>query len=377
MLTPETVASDRFGKRWDSPPFDAFKGVPGRAYASPLYLEDVKLTGGPFEGRVADVVFVGTSNADVYAVSALAVQGHPGRHGALEATPRGPGPRDRRAPRRRARHPGGGCERPAHRGSTSRPTSRLRRPRAETAWRVFALDLGNGNVLPGWPVLLDPSTVVPVNQNGPATFLDASKLSQRGGLAISPDGHLLYVPFGGYFGGSVGWLVAVDTVTPRVASSFSSAPELEGRANGGIWASGGPAVDTDGSVFAVTGNSPPVNLERTWGASVLRWAPGVPLQLTGTYTAWNHCQLDNGDIDLSGSGVTLASRGPRHEHPAARRRRWQAGQRVSPRSGPSSRRARHPPGLQLRSRRSTHLRTARCGTPPRLARTTGAAAPGP
>jgi len=304
VLTAETVASDRFGKRWDSPSFDAFKGVPGRAYASPLYLEDVKLTGGPFEGRVADVVFVGTSNADVYAVSALPVRDIPAGTVLWKRHLGDPG------------HAIDGLRvgvlgTPVVDVDAQPPrlylAADVQAPAAEggAAWRVFALDLGNGNVLPGWPVLLDPSTVVPVNQNGPATFLDASKLSQRGGLAISPDGHLLYVPFGGYFGGSVGWLVAVDTVTPRVASSFSSAPELEGRANGGIWASGGPAVDTDGSVFAVTGNSPPVNLERTWGASVLRWAPGVPLQLTGTYTAWNHCQLDNGDIDLSGSGVTL------------------------------------------------------------------------
>ena len=45
--------------------------------------------------------------------------------------------------------------------------------------------------------------------------------------------------------------------------------------------------------------------DRTWGESVLRWAPGVPLRLIGTYTPWNHCQLDAGDIDLCGSGVTL------------------------------------------------------------------------
>ena len=193
VLTPETVASDRFGKRWDSPSFDAFKGVPGRAYASPLYLEDVKLTGGPFEGRVADVVFVGTSNADVYAVSALPVRdipagtvlwkrhlGDPGhaidglRVGVL-GTP--VVDVDAQPPRL---YVAADVQAPAAEGGA--------------AWRVFALDLGNGNVFPGWPVLLDPSTVVPVNQNGPATFLDASKLSQRGGLAISPDGtlHVVY-----------------------------------------------------------------------------------------------------------------------------------------------------------------------------------------
>ncbi|HET9155975.1 MAG TPA: hypothetical protein VFN91_04870, partial [Myxococcaceae bacterium] len=175
-----------------------------------------------------------------------------------------------------------------------------------TGWRVFALDLTSGNVLAGWPVRLDASTVTPVNVNGPAVFLEAGMQSQRGGLVTSPDGNVLYVPFGGYFSTAVGWLVAIDTVNPRVASSFSSAPEMRrGVASGGIWASGGPAVDADGSVWAVTGNSPPNQLDRTWGVSVLRWAPGLPLRLSGTYTPWNHCQLDTGDIDLCGSGVTL------------------------------------------------------------------------
>jgi hypothetical protein len=303
-LTPDSVASDRFGKRWDSPPFDAFNGVPGRAYASPLYLEDVKLTAGPFAGRVLDAVFVATSNADVYAVSPLSSRdvqpgtvlwkqhlGDPGhsidglRIGAL-STP----VVDVKAQPARL-YVAADVQGPASEGGST--------------WRAFALDLGSGNVIPGWPIRLDASTLVPANQNGPATVVEASKLSQRGGLALSPDGHLLYVPFGGYFSGSVGWLVAIDTVSPRVASAFSSAPEPQGRANGGIWASGGPSVDSDGSVWAVTGNSPSGARARTWGESVLRWAPGVPLRLIGTYTPWNHCQLDAGDIDLCGSGVTL------------------------------------------------------------------------
>ncbi|HET9037261.1 MAG TPA: hypothetical protein VFN45_13685, partial [Myxococcaceae bacterium] len=303
-LTPASVASGRFGKRWDSPPFDAFNGVPGRAYASPLYLEDVKLTAGTFAGRTLDVVFVGTSNADVYAVSAASGQEVPAGTVLWK------------------RHLGD----PGHTidglriGVLGTPVLDVKAQPARLyvaadvqgapsdggiGWRVFALDIGNGAVLPGWPVLLDASTVGPVNENGPALFLQAAVLSQRGGLAISSDGQLLYVPFGGYFSGSVGWLVAIDTASPRVASSFSSSPDTVARANGGIWASGGPSVDTDGSVWAVTGNSPPNMLDRTWGESVLRWAPGLPLRLTGTYTTWNHCQLDSGDIDLCGSGVTL------------------------------------------------------------------------
>jgi hypothetical protein len=301
-LTPATVASGRFGKRWDSPPFDAFGGVPARAYASPLYVADLKVTGGPYGGRVVDAVFAATSNADVYAVSSVSVRDIPAGTVLWKQHLADPG------------HRIDGLRM----GVLGTPVIDLKAQRLYVAadtvgsdaeggiiWRVFALDLGSGNVLAGWPVPLSASTVEPLNQNGPAVFLASSQLSQRGGLATSPDGKLLYVPFGGYFGGSVGWLVAIDTVTPRVASSFSSSPEMLGRANGGIWASGGPSVDADGSVWAVTGNSPRDLLDRTWGESVLRWGPGVPLKLTGTYTTWNHCQLDSGDIDLCGSGVTL------------------------------------------------------------------------
>jgi hypothetical protein len=72
-----------------------------------------------------------------------------------------------------------------------------------------------------------------------------------------------------------------------------------------MWASGGPSIDASGNLFVVTGNSPTGSADRTWGESVLKWAPGVPLRLIGTYTPWNHCQMDDQDIDLCGSGVTL------------------------------------------------------------------------
>ena len=64
-LSPDVVQGGRFGKRWESPAFDAFDGIPGRAYASPLFVERVKVAGGP----AVDAVFAATSNADVYAVS--------------------------------------------------------------------------------------------------------------------------------------------------------------------------------------------------------------------------------------------------------------------------------------------------------------------
>jgi hypothetical protein len=134
-------------------------------------------------------------------------------------------------------------------------------------------------------------------------------MSQRGGLNLSQDRTILYVPFGSYSDGGAGWLVAIDTGlvsgTPQLLSAFSAAPWTNASANGGMWASGGPGIDSSGKVYVVTGNSPAGPLPRTWGESVLVWAPTPQLQLLGTFTPWNHCQLDNSDVDLCGSGVVV------------------------------------------------------------------------
>ena len=77
VLTPDAVAGNSFGLQWESAPFDAYEGVPGRMYASPLYLEGLTIGAGPFAGRMLPVVFAATSNSDVYAYSALSSSGVP------------------------------------------------------------------------------------------------------------------------------------------------------------------------------------------------------------------------------------------------------------------------------------------------------------
>ena len=106
---------------------------------------------------------------------------------------------------------------------------------------------------------------------------------------------------------AVGWMVAADTQTPALASAFSGAPSTAAFANGGMWASGGPAVDAQGNVYSTTGNG---TLDTTavpgyWAQSVLVWGPGSPLRLVGTYTPWNYCQMDQTDIDLAGGAAIV------------------------------------------------------------------------
>jgi hypothetical protein len=178
---------------------------------------------------------------------------------------------------------------------------------AMQGWQVFAIDIADGSVLPGWPLDINDDTLAPINQNGPARFQATTEMSQRGGLNLSPDGRVLYVPFGGYNDRAAGWMVAVDTATPSLASAFSAAPSTDLEANGGMWASGGPAVDAEGNVYSTTGNTTTsiTDAPGYWSQSVLRWGSGLPLRLNGTYTPWNYCQMDENDADLSGGAVVV------------------------------------------------------------------------
>src|SRR5262249_31464540 len=120
---------------------------------------------------------------------------------------------------------------------------------AMLGWRAYALDATTGASLAGWPVTIDDATTSSVNRNGPAVFQPAPGLSHRGALNLSPDGAPLYVPFGAYSDGGVGWMVAIDTRAPRVVAAFSGAPSSEPIANGGMWSAAGPAIDRDGNMF--------------------------------------------------------------------------------------------------------------------------------
>jgi outer membrane protein assembly factor BamB len=299
-LTPARVAGPAFGLLWSSPPLGTLElnGVSyaPHLYASPLYVDDLLLS----SGRRASIVVAATSNGYVYAVAARSAEVEPGtilwrrQLGRPAVVP----------------HLDGGVPL----GILSTPIidldvqpARLYVTAADATlgWQVFALDLGSGEGLRGWPVRLDDQALQHVNQNGPARLQQAEVMAQRGALNLSPDGGLLYVPFGSYVDGGAGWLVAVDTRRPAVVSAFSVAPSSEPVANGGIWSAGGPAIDASGRVYATTGNSPADSAEApgVWGQSLLMW--DLRLRLLGTYTPFNYCALDVGDIDLGGSSPVL------------------------------------------------------------------------
>jgi hypothetical protein len=296
VLTPENVGGGSFGPIWNSPQFDSvsINGVtyPPHVYASPLYVDKIRI-----HGMRRHVVFAASSNGFVYAVSASVPEGEilwrrrltmpiPTLDGNLPIGVLGTPVIDLHA------HP---------------PRLYVASADVTQGWQVFAIDITNGNILPGWPLTISDQALAPINQNGPTRWQAATEMSQRGALNLSPDGRLLYVPFGGYNDHAAGWMIAIDTVTPALASAFAGAPSMEFEANGGMWASGGPAIDDQGNVYSTTGNTTTTNTTTPgyWSQSVLRWSPGLPLQLNGTYTPWNYCQMDKYDSDLSGGAVVV------------------------------------------------------------------------
>jgi hypothetical protein len=177
---------------------------------------------------------------------------------------------------------------------------------AAPVWRAWALEAGSGAVLPGWPVTFTPAAVEPVNTNGAARFeTNTLLMAQRPALALSNDGGLLYVGFGGFGDHAVGWLAGVDTRAARVATAFSGAQDTASECNSGLWAPGGPAVDDDGRVFLTVGNGPAsfIGQPHAWGESALAWSRD--LTLSGTYAPWDFCQMEQGDADLGGDAPML------------------------------------------------------------------------
>ena len=289
------LLSNGLRPRWVSEPFDALqfagRSYPPLLYASPLLSPEQAIESDVFRGTT-DVVYAATSNGWVYAVDAGGCE--PGRilwrRRVADAAPIDK--LDQGVPM----------------GVLSTPVLDLDGSRIYLAahdralgWQVHALALDTGDLETGWPVSLDDDALAPHNTNGPARFQAAHEMSQRGALALSPDGARVYVPFGTYWGDGAGWLVSVDTRDASIAAAFSSAPSVEDRSNGGIWGSAGPSVDDEGRVWATTGNSPPGTEDApgVWGNSLLQLS--ADLVLDRVYSPFNYCTLDAANMDLGAS----------------------------------------------------------------------------
>ena len=160
---------------------------------------------------------------------------------------------------------------------------------------IYSMNVDTGTTNSGWPVDVNATAT-----SGTNVFTSVTQ-NERGALAVVSGN--VYVPYGGHAGDCgiyFGWLVGVPLSNP--ANVLAWATPARG---GGSWAVGGVASDGV-NPFIATGNTFGASV---WsgGESIIRFQPG-PIFSNQTNDYWaptNWKALDNGDVDLGGSGALL------------------------------------------------------------------------
>lgn len=315
-LTPSAVAGDDFGLLWSSPQLDSFGETPPRVFAAPLYKHEVTISGGEYDGQKFAPAFLSTTTGYAYAINtAVSGQIKPGT--ILWRT------RLTEMPCNKGRM--GNYSTPIIDEKTNRLyVTSCSSETGRNEFSLHALDIGSGQELRGWPVNISQAMVdePALNKNGTRTWrydLPGYRWVQRAALNMSEDGSRLYVAFGA---DAVGWMVVVDTKAREVASAFSATPNNE-QDGGGMWASGGPAIDPEGRIYMTTGAnlrggielglaSVYADSEHSWAQTILQWEDDrrSGLRLVGTYTPYNYCQAAKADIDIGSSAPIVVDLPP-------------------------------------------------------------------
>jgi outer membrane protein assembly factor BamB len=153
----------------------------------------------------------------------------------------------------------------------------------------------------------------PVEIGASKTLSDGSTLSFsapdqwiRAGLALGSDS--IYLAASSHCdnsgGRAAGWLIRYDLDLKQIGA-FSSIDMPVSNKLAAFWAAGfAPAIDKDGSVFAVTGNGNFSKGGRDWGESVLR-LPAALARVQDFFTPAAYKALTRADIDFGSGGVML------------------------------------------------------------------------
>ena len=296
-LTPTTIGSSGFGKRWSC-------AVDGDIQAQPLYVANLAIGGG-----VHNVLFLVTQHDSIYAIDADS----PGcttywqdsllTAGATTVT---------------YNADLAGCNDIPEFGITGTPVID---PATNTLYfvattkesgnyfqRLHAISLTSGAEKTGSPVIIQAS--VATSAGGTVTFGPLWE-NQRTALALYGGG--VFIGWGAHCDGSTwwGWMMRYDETTLAQTAVFNVTPN---GSEGGIWMSGGgPAVDSSGSMFISTGNGtfdnsnstlPAIAPYNDFSMSFLNLNP-AGLSVHDFYTPSMEGTWSAHDADISSSGVTV------------------------------------------------------------------------
>jgi hypothetical protein len=307
-LTPTTVASGNFGKRWSCP-------LDGLVSAQPLYVPNLTIGGG-----VHNVLFVATMNDSVYAFDADNGSCTPYWQRSFISPSAGNNITT-------VSSADAGCnDTLVNYGITGTPVIDAvaqtiyvvpnTTENGTTVQRLHALSLSTGAERTNSPVLIQAS--VPGTAGGSNTVsFNALYQNQRPGLVLSNGGVIIgwAAHCDNYQWPWNGWLMRYDATTLAQTAVFNATPNgaLGGRA--GIWMSGGaPAVDSAGDMYFSTGNGafdattavtpPAMPPNNDFGESFIN-VNSTSLTVQDFYTPSQNLSWSNSDLDISAGGVIV------------------------------------------------------------------------
>jgi hypothetical protein len=153
----------------------------------------------------------------------------------------------------------------------------------------------------------------PVEIAPTATLSDGSKLAfdpkdqwARAGMTMTDNG--IYVAIGSHCdqnaGHITGWMLRYNAKL-KLQDTFNTIDTPAGLELASIWGGGfAPAADTDGTLFAVTGNGNFAKGGKDWGESVLH-LPATLKKVQDFFTPAAYGSLNNADLDFGSGGVML------------------------------------------------------------------------
>jgi len=172
--------------------------------------------------------------------------------------------------------------------------------------QLHAIDLGTGRDI------RNPREIAPSGKlkTGGKIHFDPQNQWSRSALAYNNGS--IYMGIGSHCdnnaGDISGWVLRYDASTLKLTGKFNTIEASAGYELSSVWMSGySVALDTDGNVYAITGNGnySLAKGRKGYGESVIRLTPDLSLKPVRTFTPSDWQDLNNGDTDFGSGGGML------------------------------------------------------------------------
>ena len=183
--------------------------------------------------------------------------------------------------------------------------------------RLHALAIITGAEKFGGPVVIQAS-VPGTGDGGDGVNVPFNPLRQNQRAALLLANGVVYVAWASHGDSDPyhGWVLGYNATTLQQVAVFNATPN---GSRGGIWQSAnGPAADSSGNIFVITGNGTfDADIGGVdFGESFLKLSTNAGLTLVDFFTAFNQAFLSASDLDLGSSGPLLLpdQTGAAHPH---------------------------------------------------------------